>query len=254
MSGDAQRSILIVDDEPLAGRRLQLLCNRIANIGQCEMTENGHYALELIAANCPDIMLLDIDMPGITGIEIAARCQKMERAPRIIFTTAHSKYAVRAFRLEAVDYLLKPVKQALLTEALQRAFGQIEADLTDADISDHIWVKDGDTSLQIRSADIERIEAERDYMKLCLAERSYLIHEPMQSLQKKLPQQLFVRVHRSTMVRKDLIGEVRRKGRRQYVIMQDGTEIAIGPRYAAAVISDKSNQTGGLGLSETVTE
>jgi two-component system response regulator AlgR len=255
VSGDEKRSILIVDDEPLAGRRLQMLCDRIENTGQCDMIESGHKALERVTANCPDIMLLDIDMPGITGIEIADRCKKMDRAPKIIFTTAHSKYAVRAFRLEAVDYLLKPVKLALLAEALQRAFDQLERDGHDGGILDHIlWVKDGETSLQIRSTDIERIEAERDYMKLCLPGRSYLIHESMQSLQSKLPKQLFVRVHRSSIVRKDLIHEVRRKGRGRYVILRDGTEMAVGRRYADAVMSGNSDQTGGLGLSETVRE
>ena len=230
-------NILVVDDEPLACRRLQVLCRRIDSIAHVAIAASGVAALQYIHDNLPDIVLLDIDMPDISGVEIAGRCQQMEGAPKVIFTTAHSRYAVQAFRLEAVDYLLKPVKEALLIEALARAGRKLQRE-NRKPLPDHsLWVRDGETSLQIRSADIERIEADRDYMRLCLPGCSYLIHESMQSLAKKLPSDMFVRVHRSAMVRRNMIDEVRRKGRRQYVVLVDGSHIPIGPRYADAVIT-----------------
>ncbi|QJB70344.1 LytR/AlgR family response regulator transcription factor [Parasphingorhabdus halotolerans] len=230
-------NILIVDDEPLACRRLQVLCHRIESIAHVAVAASGTAALQHINDNLPDIVLLDIDMPDISGVEIADHCQQMESAPKVIFTTAHSRYAVQAFRLEAVDYLLKPVKEVLLIEALARAGEKLQRENRKAAPDHSLWVRDGETSLQIRSADIERIEAERDYMRLCLPGCSYLIHESMYSLIKKLPPDMFVRVHRSAMVRRDMIGEIRRKGRRQYAILIDGNQVPIGPRYADAVVT-----------------
>lgn len=230
-------NILIVDDEPLASNRLRALCHRIGVSGSLRTADSGKAAMANIADKCPDVILLDIDMPGLSGIDIAHHCRQLEQSPHIVFTTAHSGYAVQAFRLDATDYLLKPVKQTLLQEALERVISKRRADGTEIAGDHSLWVRDGSTSLQIRSADIERIEAERDYMRLCLPGRSYLIHEPMQSLVNKLPAEIFVRVHRSAIVRRDLIKDIRRKGRRRYVVLKTGDEITVGPRYADGLIA-----------------
>lgn len=174
--------------------------------------------------------------------------------PEIIFTTAHVKYAVQAFRLEATDYLLKPVKEALLREAVERAIANLARRRVDCaqDITQRLWVQDGTGSLQLIVSHIEWVEAERDYMRLYLPGRSYLLHQSMSSLESQLPDSLFVRVHRSTIVRRDCISEVRRKGRRLFLVLQDGSKLAIGPRYADRIIG--TAQAGRLGGSETVTE
>lgn len=238
---DSNLSILVVDDEPLACSRLRALCGRIDAAGHVETVNSGRLALELIAENCPDVMLLDIDMPDLSGMEVAEKCQEMAqalgRSPHIIFTTAHSRYAVKAFRLEAVDYLLKPVKQVLLAEALARVIKKRDVAGENSQPDHSLWVRDGATSLQIRTADIERIEADRDYMRLCLPDRSYLIHESMKSMESKLPANMFVRIHRSTIVRRDFIRDIRRKGRQKYVVLLDDSEVPIGPRYAEALHS-----------------
>ncbi len=174
--------------------------------------------------------------------------------PEIIFTTAHSTYAVQAFRLEATDYLLKPVKESLLREAVERAIANRARGETDRepDIAKRLWVQDGTGALQLNVADIQWVEAERGYMRLYLPGRSYLVHQSMRSLERQLPDSLFVRVHRSTIVRRDCIAEVRRKGRKRFVILQDGGQLPIGPRYADRITA--TAQTGRLGGSETVTE
>jgi DNA-binding LytR/AlgR family response regulator len=247
-------SVLIVDDEPLARSRLKTLCERTRLFGNMALADGGYEALEKIRQLQPDIILLDVDMPDLTGLEVAKYCEGLAWVPEIIFTTAHNKYAVQAFRLEVTDYLLKPVKEAQLREAVERAIINIARGRRDRgpEIAEPLWVQDGTGSLQLNVPDIEWVEAERDYMRLYLRGRSYLLHQSMRSLERQLPDSLFVRVHRSAIVRRDCIAEVRRKGRKRFVILQDGCQLAIGPRYADRIIG--TTQAGRLGGSETVTE
>ncbi|MEO9911775.1 LytTR family DNA-binding domain-containing protein [Parasphingorhabdus sp.] len=247
-------SVLIVDDEPLARSRLKALSERTGLFDRIELAKGGREALEKIRKLQPDILLLDVDMPDLSGLKVAEFCEGLVRMPQIIFTTAHSRYAVQAFRLEATDYLLKPVKEALLREAVKRAIDSLERDRIDRepDLDQRLWVQDRTGSLQLIISDIEWVEAERDYMRLYLPGRSYLVHQSMRSLENQLPDSLFVRVHRSAIVRRDCIAEVRRQGRKKFVILHDGSQLSIGPHYADRVIS--AAQTGRLGGSETVTE
>tara|TARA_R110000824_G_scaffold25838_4_gene89524 strand:- start:7269 stop:8030 length:762 start_codon:yes stop_codon:yes gene_type:complete len=247
-------SVLIVDDEPLARSRLKALCERTGLFGTMELADGGREAVEKISQLQPDILLLDVDMPDLSGLKVAEFCQGLEQMPEIVFTTAHSTYAVQAFRLEATDYLLKPVKEHLLREAVERAIANRARGPVDEDMdgAERLWVQDGTGALQLIVSDIEWVEAERDYMRLYLPGRSYLVHQSMRSLESQLPYRLFVRVHRSAIVRRDCIAEVRRKGRRRFVILQNGSQLPIGPRYADGITAGA--QAGRLGRSETVTE
>lgn len=247
-------SVLIVDDEPLARSRLKALCERTGLFGRMELASGGREALEMVPQMRPDILLLDVDMPDLSGIEVAEDFANRAHGPEVIFTTAHNRYAVRAFRLAATDYLLKPVKEPLLREAVERALFNLARRLRDRDqdSTQSLWVQDRTGSLQLMVSDILWVEAERDYMRLYVPGRSYLLHQSMRSLEKQLPGSLFVRVHRSVIVRRDCISEIRRQGRRQFVVLNDGTQLTIGPRYADRVVSGA--QAGRLGGSETVTE
>ena len=104
-----------------------------------------------------------------------------------------------------------------------------------------LWVQDGDSAVQIGCADIGWIEADRDYMRLCLPGRSYLVHESMQSLLQRLPVNLFVRVHRSAAVNRSFVKDIRRKGRRKFIVMQDGTELTIGPSFVKTAMATLAN-------------
>lgn len=247
-------SVLIVDDEPLARSRLKALCERTGLLGEIDLANGGRQAVEKIRERQPDILLLDVDMPDLSGVKVAEFCQNLAYMPEIVFTTAHSTYAVQAFRLEATDYLLKPVKESLLREAVERAIANRARDEADRepDISKQLWVQDGKGVLQLIVSDIEWVQAERDYMRLYLHGRSYLVHQSMGALESQLPASLFARVHRSIIIRRDCIAEVRRKGRKRFVILQDGTQLPIGPRYAERVTTGA--HTGRLGGSDTVTE
>ncbi|WP_108812189.1 response regulator [Sphingorhabdus sp. Alg231-15] len=243
MIEDHKLNILIVDDEPLARSRIESLCGRMNNIDRINIASCGREALDIIAQNCPEILLLDIDMPDVSGIDVARQCQNLDQVPEIIFTTAHSRYAVEAFRFDAADYLLKPVKEGLLKEAFGRVMrkrqmtsnGQSQANVH------RIWVQDGNSAVQIRSADIDWIAADRDYMRLCSPGHSYLVHEAMQSLLERLPGGMFVRIHRSTAVRREFVRDIRRKGRRKFVVLNDDTQLTIGPSYVKAVMAAFSN-------------
>ena len=251
MTGDKKLNILIVDDEPLARRRIEALCGRMDNIGRIDSAGGGREALASIAENCPDIVLLDIDMPDMSGMIVARQTgllgQNSAKMPEIVFTTAHSRYAVEAFRIDAADYLLKPVKEDLLKEAFERVLRKRQPDQTDQQIAADfwLWVQDGNAMVQIRSADIGWIVAERDYMRLCLPDRSYLVHEAMQSLLERLPPEMFIRIHRSAAVRRDLLRDIRRKGRRNYVVMDDGAELTIGPSYLDVVLRGSVGEVSG---------
>lgn len=247
-------SVLIVDDEPLARSRLKALCERTGLFGDTELAGGGREALEKIRQRPPDILLLDVDMPDLSGLKVAEFCLDLARVPEIIFTTAHSNYAVQAFRLEATDYLLKPVKESLLREAVHRAIANRARDEADgtSDIDQRLWVQDGKGVVQLVVSDIEWVEAERDYMRLYLHGRTYLLHQSMRALEGELPASLFVRVHRSIIVRRDCIAEVRREGRKLFVLLRDGTQLPVGPRYADRITAGA--QVGRLGGSETVTE
>ncbi len=247
-------SVLIVDDEPLARSRLRALCERTGLFGNIELANGGRQAVEKIQQGQTDILLLDVDMPDFSGLKVAELCQQLGGMPEIIFTTAHSTYAVQAFRLEATDYLLKPVRESLLREAVERALANRAVDKTAGKSANslRLWVRDGRGAVQLVISDIEWVEAERDYMRLHLPGRSYLVHQSMHALESQLPAGLFVRTHRSIIIRRDCIAEVRRKGRKRFAILQDGKQLPIGPSYADRVTAGA--QLGRLGGSETVTE
>ncbi|MEH6757234.1 MAG: LytTR family DNA-binding domain-containing protein [Parasphingorhabdus sp.] len=232
-------NILIVDDEPLARSRIESLCSRMDNVGQINSASGGREALDCIAQNCPEIVFLDIDMPDISGMKVAEQCKQFEKAPEVIFTTAHSRYAVEAFRLNAIDYLLKPVKERQLKEAFEKvAQKRWVAPIELQPTADHrLWVQDGNGAVQIRCADISAIVADRDYMRIYLLKHSYLVHEPMQSLLDRLPAGMFIRIHRSAAVRVDFVRNVQRKGRRKFIALKDDTEFTIGRTFTKAVIN-----------------
>lgn len=230
--------VLVVDDEPLARNRLKALCKRLDGIGMVELCESGEEACEKVRENRPDLVLLDVDMPGLSGLETAELIRSDEmlagKTPEIVFTTAHSSYAAQAFRLDAADYLLKPVKQAQLKEAVARAQERLRVRRQEDPEQPPpcLWVGDGAGSVQILCRDIVSILAERDYMRLCLTSgRSRLVHEPMHVLADRLPAGEFLRIHRSTIVRKDLVREFRRRERQVLCVLQDGTTFPVGPSY-----------------------
>lgn len=233
-------STLIVDDEPLAVERMQLLCADVPMIRLVGTANDGSTALRLIDALNPDLVLLDIAMPEVDGIEVAGKiAARTGMAPAIIFVTAFDRFAIEAFDLEAVDYLLKPVSADRLARAVERVVERrrnrpVAATGVRDDYTREFWVPYRSELIRIAAADIERIDAERDYMRLTLGQRSYLLHQTIGALEARLDPAQFIRLHRSVIVRRDRIKSLGHdRGGAWHAELVDGEQVRIGRTYLA---------------------
>ncbi len=247
MMTDAPLRILIADDEPLATERLELLLARIDGTALVGTASDGEAAVRQAEALAPDLVLLDIAMPGLDGIEVARALSALTHSPAVVFVTAFDQFAVAAFEVEAVDYLMKPVDAPRLVRAIERARaflakrGDGTAALAERGESpwlDEFWASDLSGLVRIASCDIDRVSAERDYMRLHVGKRSWLIHHSMASLEEGLDPSLFVRLHRSAIIRRDYItGFSRNPSGRWIARLADGSEQPVGRLYADQVRS-----------------
>lgn len=238
MASESPIRTLVVDDEPLAIERLQILCAREPMIDLVGTASDGEAALRLIDALEPEMMMLDIAMPGLDGIGVAKALEKLDKRPAIIFCTAFDQYAVAAFDLAATDYLLKPVAQDRLSRAVGRVIERRKAPAEDSRASDHaqeFWVPHRSEMVRIAVQDIDRIEAERDYMRLHVGARSFLLHQTITELERRLDPAQFIRLHRSTIVRRDRISRLSHDGMGVWhAVLADEERIRIGRTYLPA--------------------
>jgi two-component system response regulator AlgR len=229
---------LLVDDEPLAIERLQILCARVPDLHLVGTASDGAAALRMVEALKPDLLLLDIAMPGLDGMSVARALRGEAPQPAVIFVTAFDQYAVAAFDVSAVDYLLKPVAQDRLERAIARVrnqqAGALEAPAGPPTFTQEFWVPHRAEMLRIAAREIDLIEAERDYMRLHVGPRSYLLHQTITELARRLDPGQFVRLHRSTIVRRDRISGFRHDGMGVWTAqLSDGKELRIGRTYLA---------------------
>jgi two-component system response regulator AlgR len=232
---------LIVDDEPLAVERLQLLLARMADVAVAGTAMEGAAALRLVEATRPDALLLDIAMPGMDGIDVARALGRLPDAPVVIFVTAFDTFAIAAFEVEAVDYVMKPVAADRLARAVERARQRL-AQRTAAPPAagegsggplSEFWVSEPRGGLvRLAAGEVDRITAERDYMRLHVGRRSWLINHTIGKLEAELDPERFVRVHRSAMVRRDFVTGLRRDDSgRWWARLADGEEQKVGRLY-----------------------
>jgi len=228
---------LIVDDEPLAIERLQILCARIPRISLVGTAMEGASALRLMEKLSPDLILLDIQMPGMDGMALAQALATRPRRPAVIFVTAFDEFAVSAFDIAAVDYLLKPVEMERFERAIARIGAQTAPPAQAPSASPwtrEFWVPHRGGITRIATCDIELIEAERDYMRLHVGQRSFLLHETISGLERKLDPLEFVRLHRSTLARRDHIAGFRHNGSGTWEAqLKDGRWLRVGRTYLA---------------------
>ena len=237
---------LIVDDEPLARRGVVLRLRKFKDVeivGECG---DGQSAVERIVERSPDVVFLDIQMPGMDGFEVL-RALPRESLPAVIFLTAYEQYVLQAFDVHALHYLLKPVDDARFATAVSRARDLVNSELK-ADMAKRVLkmlgrVSDGYASrftvqtgsrIQIVMAeDVEWIGAAGDYVELHVSGRSFMVRETMASLEQKLDPARFLRIHRSRIVRSKGILELRSIENREFVVkLSDGSEHRSSRTYA----------------------
>jgi two-component system response regulator AlgR len=226
---------LLVDDEPLAIERLQILCARVPGLHLVGTASDGAAALRLVEALKPDLLLLDIAMPGLDGMSVARALREQASQPAVVFVTAFDQYAVAAFDVSAVDYLLKPVAQDRLERAVARVRGlQAVPAAEQPTFAQEFWVPHRAEMIRVTTREIDLIEAERDYMRLHVGPRSYLLHQTITELARRLDPAQFVRLHRSTIVRRDRISGFKHDGMGVWTAqLSDGKELRIGRTYLA---------------------
>ncbi|WP_420379060.1 LytR/AlgR family response regulator transcription factor [Gilvibacter sp.] len=195
--------VLIVDDEPEARELLQ---HYMEHLPDCELVgccKNGVEALQIINKHQIDLLFLDIQMPGISGVELA---KSIPASVKIIFTTAHREYAVEGFELMAVDYLLKPISLDRFLKAAYRFIGnqpqesESNLDLPIIDKREFIFVRADRKMIKVALSEIKYVESIQDYLKIHTANKSLVTRETMAQLQQQLPEREFLRCHRSFLV------------------------------------------------------
>lgn len=236
--------LLIVDDEPPARDRLRRL---VEEIGDCEIVAeagNGEEALARCGDLQPDVVLLDVRMPGISGIEVARHIDTLEDPPAIIFTTAYDQYAVEAFETEAVGYLLKPVRKEKLAHALRHAgrvspsrLAKVAQSAGIENRREQICARLGEQLRLIPVADIYYFSADQKYITVRHRGGENLIDESLKALADEFAND-FVRIHRNALVAEKQISAVERTDDGQYVVrVRDcGAVLQVSRRHAAELL------------------
>lgn len=258
--------VLLVDDEPLALARLEAALQDMGEVAVVGAARDGEEAIELIGEHQPDLVLLDIQMPGLDGLGVAAALAGANR-PDVVFITAFDQYAADAFDIEAVDYLLKPVKFDRLRQALERARRRREmrqatgraaeleivvhqlrhAESANDSFETEFWVPTLQGVKRVPVANINWIEAARDYVLLHTATRSHLFRATMSGLERRLDPAQMMRVHRSAFVRPAAVAEVQRQGKGLYALkLRDGAVVQVGPTYATPLLAALNVDMGRL--------
>lgn len=238
---------IIVDDEPLGRTVIREMLRRDADfavIGECA---NGHEAISVINTEHPDLVFLDVQMPEVDGFEVLAALDASQ-LPMVIFVTAYDQYAVSAFEVHAVDYLLKPFDRERFGKALLRAKDQLQREQT-SDVSQRILalleeqrtkpkylerlvIKTNGRIFFLKTEEIDWVSAEGNYVNLHVKKDSYLLRETISNLESQLDPQRFARIHRSQIVNLDRIRELRHWSHGEYqIILHSGEELMLSRSY-----------------------
>ncbi len=239
--------VLLVDDEPLAREMLREMLEGDPHTQIVGESCNGREALEAIRTEAPDLIFLDVQMPEVGGFEVLTSLGK-GKIPYVIFVTAYDQYAVRAFEVQALDYLLKPFDQERFDVSWQRAKAQLLRDrnggMDQRILSLLEELKAGNKYLErlvikaagriyfLETSEIDWIEAEGNYVSVHSAKKTHLLRETISSLEAQLDPKKFVRIHRSSIIRLDFIQELQPWFHGEYrVILQDGTQLTLSRNH-----------------------
>jgi two-component system, LytTR family, response regulator len=255
--------ILIVDDEPLARDTVRLLLDSQSDVEIVGEARNGTEAVQQISSLQPDLVFLDIQMPGLNGFEVIKEVGA-ENMPVVIFATAFDEYALKAFEAQALDYLLKPYDDDRFEAALDRGrarveeqrIGKVSSELVSLmtshserkavpvatgpeevrDRSKRILIKERDSVFFVKTENIDWVEAAKDYVVIHVGQKKHLLRESMTRMEKRLDPSTFVRIHRSSIVNVERIKELKAYFHGDYIVyMNDGSELKLSRRYWSRV-------------------
>lgn len=221
---------IIIDDEPIAIKIIQEHLGKITNIECINTFTNALSAMEAINIEKPDLLFLDINMPGISGVEFL---KTLNNPPKVIFTTAYRNFAVDAFELDALDYLVKPISFERFLKAVNKflkTFEKLDQRVVEKNERDHIILKSEKKNYKVRFNDILYIESLDNYVKVKTVELSLICYESLSSLEELMPPHI-VRIHRSYLVNMDKI----KVFTSSYVELDD-TRFTIGRNYKDSVL------------------
>jgi len=233
---------LVVDDEPIARARVVSLLKEEADIEVIGECANGQQAMSAIESTSPDLLFLDIQMPEVNGLDLARTIQSTG-TPAVVFVTAYDEYALRAFEVHALDFLLKPFSAERFRSALGHAREQVsqrrkgatpkpaEADRRIAR-PNRLMIKSGGRIHFVRMADVDWCEAQGNYVRVHVGTQEHLVRDTMSHLESELDPQQFVRIHRSTIVNVDRIQEMQSSFNGEYVVLlRTGTRLTLSRGY-----------------------
>lgn len=238
-------NVLIVDDEEPARRKLLSLLRKEERVDSVREAADGEEAVALIREEKPDLVFLDIQMPGMNGFDVI-EAVGATRMPAVIFVTAFDRYAIEAFEVQAVDYLLKPYDQARFVKSFDRAFDRIRGGGENAelflellqsvkagsDYAERILVRKGGRRFFVRVEDIMYFSAEEKYVSLHTPEKNYLLRETMGRMEARLDPKRFARIHRSHIVNLDHVKEIQPWSHGDsLVILRNGEKLFLSRRY-----------------------
>lgn len=237
--------VLIVEDEPPARRRLRALLETHEDVSIIGEAVHGGEAVHLIESREPDLVLLDVQLPVATGFEVIDAIG-VERMPAVVFLTAYDHYAIRAFEVNAVDYLMKPVEAERLGAALARVrarlqqehhgggaqLGRVMAEVQDRAPLKRIPIRQGGRILFVDISDIDYVEADGNYVRIWARGSNHLIRETLSTYEQKLAPHGFLRIHRGTLVQSNRILELQPLFHGEYSVrLKDGTKLVSGRTY-----------------------
>lgn len=222
-------SCLIIDDEPLARQLLKSYIDQISHLNCAGICKNVVEAFELLHTQKIDLIFLDIEMPGITGINFL---KSLKLVPKVIFTTAYPDYALDAFELSAIDYLLKPITLERFVKAVEKLERETkEISKVDNVTPDHVFLKIDRRLVKIRFSEIVYVEAYGDYLKIHTTDQTKVTYMTLHKLEQLLPDDAFIRIHRSTIISKKYIEFI--EGNFVHV---NKNKLAIGSTYRDGLI------------------
>jgi two-component system, LytTR family, response regulator len=230
---------LIAEDEPLAAEGLADWVRELPQLELLGLRHDGLQTLDAVRQLQPDLLLMDIQMPGVTGLEVlrTLHSQGHEPMPAVIFTTAYNEHAVTAFELHAVDYLLKPFTQERFNEAIEHALARASsagdamlalqaADNASSEPLTRLLVRDRQGIVPVMTADIEHLKSDTKYTAITAKGRSYLVRLPITALEQRLDSRQFLKVNRSCIVNLDFVESMAPDDSSQYVIrLRDGSSV-----------------------------